>query len=209
MEQDSAVVAAPFVRDKAWQPLEQKFNSPEEEQAQINDSDTAVGRYYLCCAEQKCRPNSQIRELLLHFPFADTLTFSHNFLGDRGVTPLTDALLLNNRLIYLDLSFNGIRDGGAVDISARLKHHPSITSLILNTNQISAGSGFTALMELVRANQHIYQLEVKNNKMSEKHAQMLADAADENALNRPRLPSQPQQSCLFASPQVESHHDFE
>eukprot|EP00744_Colponema_vietnamica_P017058 GILI01023948.1.p1 GENE.GILI01023948.1~~GILI01023948.1.p1 ORF type:complete len:228 (-),score=24.43 GILI01023948.1:153-836(-) len=151
------------------------------------DIQTPYGRYLSLCREHKVAPNSAVRTLFNMTPFAAEVNFRHNYLGDRGIVPVVEALLLNDQLRTLDISGNGIRDAGIIAVCHRLQKHPSLTVLDLSGNEITVeGGGVKAIYDLIQRNSSIYSVVMNNSRVPEEHRQRIVAHLERNSRNAPK-----------------------
>ena len=93
------------------------------------------------------------------------LNMSGNEINDQDCVSIGSALLTNDGLNVLNLSYNKIGDAGAKEISAALKLH-SLSVLDLNYNVIGEVGG-TEFGKMLRHNEHLTTLGFGNNKVGD------------------------------------------
>ena len=102
------------------------------------------------------------------------LDLSGNMINDEDCKLIGNALLTNDGLNVLNLSYNKIGDTGCKEIAAALKLH-SMGVLNLSYNSIKAEGG-TALGKMLRTNEHLYDLNIRNNSIGDTGGYNLFDS---------------------------------
>jgi len=93
------------------------------------------------------------------------LNLSGNEINDRDCVSVGSALLTNDGLNVLNLSYNKIGDAGAKEIAAALKLH-TLSVLDISYNVIGPGGG-TDFGKMLRHNEHLTTLGFGNNKIGD------------------------------------------
>ena len=104
-----------------------------------------------------------------------TLSLRNCNLQERGASALADVLRLHNTVVSLDLSYNGLRDGGVRALKEVLWHNPYLESLILHKNVIGP-EGWKDVCILLRLSTTLKTLSLGYNPEGNKSGQALAHA---------------------------------
>jgi len=92
------------------------------------------------------------------------LDLSHNRLSDKGIEIISEVLSLNTcALKEIDLSSNGITDQGAEYIANMLRKNRKLKALILNKNEITDNGLILLAHALVNDNKKLKQLKLESN----------------------------------------------
>eukprot|EP00164_Ancoracysta_twista_P009290 GFYU01013694.1.p1 GENE.GFYU01013694.1~~GFYU01013694.1.p1 ORF type:complete len:169 (+),score=52.42 GFYU01013694.1:166-672(+) len=139
--------------------------------------------YIQRCKEIGINANSALRDAFqatvqpeLH---KDRYDFHNNYIGDRGLIAVVDALKLDRHYRTLDLSNNGIRNSGVKELTGYLRTHKNLTSLNVAHNQISLEGG-QALLQLIRENQALTDCDWSNNRIDVNTRLKLQKALENN-----------------------------
>eukprot|EP01028_Stygiella_incarcerata_P011338 TRINITY_DN6360_c0_g1_i1.p1 TRINITY_DN6360_c0_g1~~TRINITY_DN6360_c0_g1_i1.p1 ORF type:complete len:217 (+),score=86.11 TRINITY_DN6360_c0_g1_i1:142-792(+) len=145
---------------------EEEEQEEEKKEEEIPKEDAVPMSYVELCERNSVTPNSYLLQLFetheLHE--IDVVDLSHNYIGDRGVLPLLEILGQCQKLKKLILKENGLRNNAAIAIAHAFLDHPSLTSIDLSGNQISATGG-KALLELLQTNRSIKELDFTKNRI--------------------------------------------
>lgn len=119
--------------------------------------------YRRLCAEEECRPNSAIIRYMEdrggHFSL-ERLNLSHNYLGPRGLRPVTRLIDACQTIVAINLEENGVDNDAVIALCDVLEKHLSISALNLRSNPISVAGG-KRLLQLVEANPRITAVELE------------------------------------------------
>jgi len=102
--------------------------------------------------------------------------FSHIYLGDRQLTPLSGALAVDRQMLALFLPGCGMRDQGMIGLCEQLKRSPTLECLDVSENRFSIG-GCEACLRLVTGASRLVIVKTKDT------------CLDEEFCNRRGLPS--------------------
>ena len=107
------------------------------------------------------------------------LDLSEDGISDGGATCIADAIKVNKTLTHLNLSHNGFSDGGAKCISEAIKVNKTLTILDLSKNGIS-DAGATCIAEAIKVNKTLTHLYLERNGISDAGATCIAEAIKVN-----------------------------
>jgi hypothetical protein len=142
--------------------------------------------YEETCANLKVRPNSTFEEMLPDKPGqvlnTDTLDFSRNYVGDRGMLAVLEIVQRSPQLKRLVVTENGLRNAAIKAIVTVVVKHPGISSLDVSDNYISEGAG-KVLEVLLKENPRITELGFSNTKIDVDCRLRLKDLIALNAAN--------------------------
>lgn len=109
------------------------------------------------------------------------LNVADAFLGDDGAILLASALKTNTTLKELDMRGNNIRHDGAVALSQMLKVNSTLETLKLEWNCVGVwDSGIKGIADALAVNNHLKDLDLRNNKVGSAGVQVLAQSLKHN-----------------------------
>mmetsp|Transcript_4710 Transcript_4710/g.17702 ORF Transcript_4710/g.17702 Transcript_4710/m.17702 type:complete len:148 (-) Transcript_4710:253-696(-) len=125
-------------------------------------------KYLASCKTEIVTPNSVFQKMLpddpdTEFP-SDTLDFTRNYVGDRGVVPVLQTLAHMPNICILKLKDNGLRNNAIHQLEKILKDHPSLIEIDLSHNFISTGAA-NSLLRLLDENQVIRKIDLEGTKI--------------------------------------------
>ena len=106
--------------------------------------------------------------------FLTDLNLSGNLIDDDDALHLGSALLTNEGLTTLNLSYNAIGNAGATELSAALKIH-KLAALSLGCNQVGPAGG-SELGKMIRYNENLTSLDLGNNAIGDPGGHDLFDS---------------------------------
>ncbi|CCW67515.1 unnamed protein product [Phytomonas sp. Hart1] len=125
--------------------------------------------YVKACAENGVHANSGIVAMLPDKPgmayHSETLDFSNNYIGDRGVTPLLAVVEKVHNLKSILFMENGLRNKGIDVLCNGVENHPSLERIDVSGNCISEGAALS-LEKLLCTNKRIVDLAINCSKIS-------------------------------------------
>ncbi|CCW64796.1 unnamed protein product [Phytomonas sp. EM1] len=140
--------------------------------------------YIKACVENGIHVNSGIVAILPDKPsmtyLSETLDFSNNYIGDRGILPLLAVVEKLHNLKAILFVENGLRNKGIDALCTGVANHPSLERIDLSGNCISEGAALS-LEGLLRTNKRIVDLAINRSKISVEWRVKLKDLI---ALNR-------------------------
>jgi hypothetical protein len=109
------------------------------------------------------------------------LTLAYASIGDEGCNAVARFMRENVMLKNLDLRGNNIRADGLVVLAHALRSSPTVVSLCLKWNHMGSHQrGIQALCDVLRENQTLTHLDLRNNKIGPECAQALGQMLREN-----------------------------
>ncbi|KAJ9472921.1 RAN GTPase-activating protein 1 [Diplonema papillatum] len=109
------------------------------------------------------------------------IDFSHNNVGDEGMTFLAGALKTNANIRILNVSCNNIGDGGGLALASALLTNRSLTDVNMLGNQLTCVSA-QALGNVLKINWDLIRLNLSWNNIGHRGAKALAAAMEKHTL---------------------------
>lgn len=164
--------------------------SPRRSNAPLNTSINFLEIYSEACKEFDITPNRQIIKQLKfgirEFCPSGVLDFSKNFIGDRGLLAVLRLLEQLPHCHTLLLPQNGIRNTGVTALVTVAKIHPSLMHINLSNNPLSLNAALS-ILDLVRSNQRISQVDLDKTRIDETYILKIAQYLEKNNQNASQL----------------------
>ncbi|CAF1123885.1 unnamed protein product [Didymodactylos carnosus] len=141
----------------------------EEEQEKSKDY-TCLGMYHRRCKQLDIVPSNQY----IRHHMDESLNMKYYGLGARGIRGMIPSLTVNQHIINLDLSNNGLKDEGAIYLSYIIKDNTAITDLNLSYNFLEI-EGTKAICEIFRHNITVKNLILDGNLFNDECARLFSE----------------------------------